>query len=137
MIQRCAVVRNGLVENVIICDPRSAHLLADYAIIASDSANIGFSYADGVFTAPHERPRYQTSGLTFQQFMSLFAPSERAAIVGSDDCSVRLFLLMASGAGRLDLSSQELVEGLESLVDAGLLAPSRVSMIQSGAKPEP
>jgi len=51
-----ACVKNGIVENVIVCD----HAFADYiankwdAVVPSQGSGIGWTYADGVFSAPEE-----------------------------------------------------------------------------------
>lgn len=78
---------------------------------------------------------YQTTGLTFLQFMALFSSAEQGAIVSSTDTQVKLFLLMATGAGALDLGNPEVVSGVNYLASLGLIAAARVAVILSGAPP--
>ncbi len=73
--------------------------------------------------------------LTFLQFMALFAPSEQAAIVASADPQVRLFTLMAAGAGALQLNNSEVVAGVNYLVTAGILTSARASAVLAGSAP--
>jgi hypothetical protein len=67
--------------------------------------------------------------------MALFAAAEQAAIVGSGDAQVRLFILMATGGGALDLTNPEVVGGVNYLASLGLIAVARVSRILTGAPP--
>lgn len=48
MIIRCAVIESGLVANVIMADP-AEYQPEGSTVVASDTANIGDTYADGEF----------------------------------------------------------------------------------------
>lgn len=53
MITRCALIQNGTVVNVIMADP-AEYQPDGYEVVASETANIGDTYSEGVFTAPVE-----------------------------------------------------------------------------------
>lgn len=48
MIVRCALIQSGIVINVIMADP-DMYQPDGYEVVASDAANIGDAFADGVF----------------------------------------------------------------------------------------
>lgn len=81
--------------------------------------------------------------LSFPQFMALFTAAEQAAIVSATDTQTRLFLLMATGAGALQLTNPEVVAGVNYLATTsastppgpGLIASSRVAQILAGQAP--
>ena len=132
---RCAQVLNGSVINVIEADPSSFNPGDGSEIVAADTAEIGWTYSAGVFTPNAPPATYQTSDLSFLQFMALFTSAEQAAVVNSTDTQVRLFLLMATGAGALDLGNPEVVAGVNYLASLNLIAAARVAAILSGAPP--
>lgn len=90
--------------------------------------------------APVQQPRIL---LTFLQFMALFAPAEQAAIVNASDTQTRLFLLMATGAGTLDLSRVEVIAGVNYLAATpsstppgpGLITTARAAQILANQPP--
>jgi hypothetical protein len=133
--QRCAQILNGVVVNVIEADPASFDPGDGSQIVASEIAEIGWSYSAGAFKPGAASVAYQTCGLTFLQFMSLFSSAEQAAIANSTDTQVKLFLLMATGAGVLDLQNPEVVAGVSYLASLNLIAAPRVATILSGAPP--
>jgi hypothetical protein len=132
---RCAQVLNGVVVNVIEADPASFAPGDGSLIVASDTAQIGDSYANGAFTPATPSPTYQTAGLSFLQFMALFTPAEQEAIVSASDPQVKVFVLMAAGAGALDLGNSEVAGGVAYLQQAGLLQPARAARVLTGAPP--
>ena len=69
---------------------------------------------------------------TFLEFVNLFSPSEQAAIVSSNDHQVKLFTLMAAGAGTLQLTNPIVIEGVNYLVSLGLLTSDNAALILSG-----
>lgn len=73
--------------------------------------------------------------LTFLQFMALFASAEQVAIVNSSDPQVRLFLLMASGAGQIELAVPEVASDVNYLASAGLIASGRPAQILANQPP--
>ncbi len=84
-----------------------------------------------------------STNLTFLQFMALFTAAEKTAIVNSADPQVKLFLLMATGAGAISLTNAETVSGVNYLAATststppgpGLIAASRVAQILAGGPP--
>lgn len=132
---RCAEILNGVVVNVIEADPATFSPTDGSLIVASDTAQVGWTYASGVFTPVAPASAYQTTGLSFLQFIALFTLTEQAAIVNSADTQVKLFLLMATGAGALDLGNPEVVAGVNYLGSLNLIAASRIAAILSGAPP--
>jgi hypothetical protein len=133
--ERCAQILNGVVENIIVADPATFKPGDGSTIVASPTAQIGDTYANGVFTHVVAPVVYQTTGLRFLQFMALFTPTEQAAIVNSTDTQVELFVMMATGAGSIDLLNPEVIAGINYLASANLVASARVATILSGAPP--
>ena len=134
--QRCAQILNGVVFNVILADPMTFHPGDGSLIVASDTAQIGWTYAGSVFTpvAPPAPPP-QTTGLNFLQFMALFTPVEQASIAGSSDPQVKLFNLMATGAPQIDLTDARVAGGVNYLAMIGLITPARATTILAGIPP--
>jgi hypothetical protein len=131
--QRCAAIAGGVVVNVVVTDPAAALPGVD---CSNPAAQIGWTFANGVYAKPAAAaPVYPTTGLSFLQFLALFAPAEQAAIVASTDTQVRLFVLMADGAGTLDLTNPQVVAGVNYLASVQLIAAARVATILSGAPP--
>lgn len=63
--------------------------------------------------------------LSFLDFMGLFTATEAAAIAGSNDAQVRLFLAQATGAQYIDLGDARLAGGLDYLTALGILTSGR------------
>jgi hypothetical protein len=133
--QRCAQIVGGVVENVIIADPATFAPGDGSLIVASATAQVGWTYADDEFTAVTPPATYQTSGLTFLQFMALFSSTEQDAIVASTDTQTRLFVMMATGAGSIDLTNPEVIGGVDYLASINLIASGRVATILAGSPP--
>ncbi len=130
----------GVWQNTIVWDGASAYApqpgwtLHDVASLPVGGA-IGATLANGAWTAA-PAPAPPTQGLTFLQFMALFAPAEQAAIVASADAQVKLFTLMASGAsGAISLTNPEVVAGVGYLASIGLVTAARAAAILTGAAP--
>lgn len=131
--QRCAHIANGVVDNVVIADPAAPGPGVD---CSNPTAQMGWSFAGGVYTpAPAPAPVYQTEKLTFLQFMGLFTLTEQAAIISSPDIQVRVFVVMASGAGAIDLDNPQVSGGVQYLAALGLIAPARVAAVLAGMPP--
>ena len=132
---RQAHIVDAVVVNVIMA-PEDFAFEDGSLCVASDTANIGDTYADGVFASPPPQPPvYQTTGLNFLTFMALFTPDEQRAVVASNNTQVRLFNLMAAGAPSIDLDNPQVIGGVLYLAGLGLIAPARVPVILSGALP--
>ena len=101
--------------------------------VASATAQVGWTYMGGVFASVAPAVVYQTAGLTFLQFMALLTSAEQAAVANSTDTQTRLFVMMATGAGSLDLANPEVVSGINYLAAIGLIASARAATILTGA----
>lgn len=74
--------------------------------------------------------------LSFLQFMALFTPTEQAAIANSTDTQTRLFLLMATGTGTIDMTNAELIAGVNYLASGpSLIAAGRPAQILANQTP--
>ena len=129
--QRCAQILNGVVENVIVADP--SWVPGDGSIlVASATAQVGWTYMGGVFASVAPAVVYQTAGLTFLQFMALLTSAEQAAVANSTDTQTRLFVMMATGAPQIDLTNPEVAAGVNYLASINLITSARAATILSG-----
>jgi hypothetical protein len=131
--QRCAQILNGVVENVIEADPVLFVPSDGSTLVPSATAEIGWTYANGAFTPVAPAVSYQTTGLTFDQFMALFTAAEQAAINTSTDTQTRVFIAEAEGAPSIDLTNPTVTAGVNYLASINLIASSRVATILAGA----
>jgi hypothetical protein len=97
-------------------------------------AGVGWTQAGGAWSAPAAPPP-QTTGLTFLQFMALFTSAEQTAIVASSDAQVKLFVIMASGAGAIDLTNAEVIQGVNYLAGVDLITSAEATRILAGIAP--
>ena len=68
--------------------------------------------------------------------MALFTPAEQAAIVNSTDTQTKLFLLMASGAGMIQLNNAQVIAGVNYLASGpGLITNAEAARILAGQAP--
>lgn len=80
--------------------------------------------------APAESP------ISWLEFMALFTASEQAAIATSDDPTVAVFRMMATGlGGDMNLADPRVALGLDALVAAGLIASGRTADILARRAP--
>jgi len=96
--------------------------------------------ADGSPTpAAYVAPPAPPTTLTFLQFMALFTSAEQDAIIDSTDTQVRLFVLMATGAGTITLSDPEVIAGMGYLASPspgpGLITAARAAQILANIAP--
>lgn len=74
--------------------------------------------------------------LSFISFMNLFTKDEQLAISSSDDDQFKLFRLMATGAGIIDMGSQYTSDGVNYMATIGIIKKSRVAEILSMTPPQ-
>jgi hypothetical protein len=59
-MQRYAIIKNGIVENVIEYENAPSQPIpgfsSEYIAVADDTSSIGWTYANGVFTNPNPNP---------------------------------------------------------------------------------
>ena len=132
-VQRCAQILNGVVENVIVADPAVFVPTDGSTVVASATAQVGWTYASGVFTPVAPPVVYQVLGLDFVAFMALFTSAEEAAIITSADTQTREFVAMATGSPSIDLTNPLVIGGVEYLASINLITPARAATILSGA----
>lgn len=81
--------------------------------------------------AAYVAPPAPAPTLSFLQFMALFTAAEQAAIVNSTDTQTRLFMLMATGAGTLQLNDSEVIAGVTYLASGPSATPPGPALITS------
>ena len=121
---------------------------ADHALIPSDPRNADWQtyqawIAAGNVPTPYAASPPPPPTLSFLQFMALFTPAEQVAIVSSGDTQTKLFLLMAAGAGTLQLDNSEVVGGVNYLATPtgatppgpGLITALRAAQILANQAP--
>lgn len=74
--------------------------------------------------------------VSFISFMNLFTKDEQLAIASSDDDQFKLFRMMATGAGIIDMGSQYTVDGVNYMAAIGIIKESRVAEILSMTPPK-
>jgi hypothetical protein len=113
-------------------DPRNADWQAYQAWLAA-----------GDMPNPYVAPPAPPPTLSFLQFMALFTSAEQDAIVNSADTQTKLFMMMATGSGGLQLTNPEVVGGVNYLASTstvtppgpGLITAARAAQILAGQAP--
>lgn len=67
--------------------------------------------------------------ISFIEFMGLFTGPEKMKIVSSVDPEIKLFTLMASGAGVIPVNSDGFINGINYLFSMGILTEERKNQI--------
>jgi hypothetical protein len=110
------------------------------ALIPADPGNRDWQIyqvwlSEGNIPDPADTPLPIPQTYTFLQFLSLFTPTEQAALVNSTDPQVKLFNLMAAGAGGMQLNNAEVVQGVNYVASVGIIANTRITAILAGQAP--
>ena len=121
-----AIIENGTVTNMAVAD---IPLAANW--IETDTAGIGWTYADGVFTPPVVVPPPPVRVLSKVAYLKRFTQTERiniraaAAVNPVVDDYVQLLNL----TNEVDLDDPDTVGGVNALEAAGLLSAGRAAEI--------
>lgn len=75
------------------------------------------------------------ASLTFLQFMALFTSAEQDALVTSTDTQTKLFILMASGSGSIQLNNSEVIAGVNYVASIGIITTARAAQVLAGTAP--
>ena len=114
---RYAIIKNGIVENVIDADAEFVAALPDHCEF-SDVAGIGWTW-DGEFTPPPAPPALpQLRHISVGQFFDSFG-AQKYPILASDNPNVKALILDCQVRSYIDLDNQSLPAGLAMLVALG------------------
>lgn len=141
---RYALIQNGVVTNVIEADPDHLPEIPDTTLMPSETAGIGWTYADGTFKAPEpETPITQTSArITRLAFRNRFTQAEKVALElaaldnpsapmaqRQQSAALRAHLKDLDAASWVDLTRPETVAPLQMLEASGLIGEGRAAAI--------
>lgn len=133
-----AVIQSNTVINIVQWDGASPFTPGSgitTALLSSlpVGAGVGWVLSGGTWSAPAVVP--QTTGLTFQQFVSLFTVAEFNAIIAASITNPSImigFMKLVSYSGTIDLSSPLVTTSLNGLVALSLLTSPRRTAILAG-----
>lgn len=134
MTRTCIVnLGTGLVENVVemghpLQTPNAVEHTEPpqgYLFVASDTGQIGATYANGTFTAPTPAPSAPVPlpPPTPRQWLERLSPATQLALetAALTNAQVALWLRKATGNPSIDVTQQETRDGVAAMVAAGLL----------------
>jgi hypothetical protein len=134
MTRTCIInLSTGLVENIVEMgmQPPAANVVEHieapqgYLYVASDTARIAATYANGVFTDPPPLPAVTVRlPPSPREWLERLSPQKQAAIAagGIANAQILLWLLKAAGATAINVTLQETKDGVAALVAAGILS---------------
>lgn len=107
-------------------------------LMASATAEPGWSYTGGKFTAPPVEPVPLKRQFSFLEFMDLFTGPEQLSLAGAamTDAATKLWYDRAVGAQIISLDDARLTAGLDAMVAAELLTVPRRDRVLQGLGPE-
>lgn len=73
--------------------------------------------------------------ITSFQFMGLFTAAEQLALANSTDTQAKLFVMLATGAGTIDLTNAQVVQGVNYVASIGLITTERAAQVLAGQPP--
>ncbi len=137
---RIALIRNGIVENVIEADMDFAQTLGfDAAVEDTDTAvGIGWGYMNGAFVAPPAPPVETPAPVTNMSrldFLKRFTSDERIAIRASTDPVILDAQEMLGLAEFIDVSDPYTVQYVNYLASNGFITQDRVAQILAPVTP--
>lgn len=132
-----ALIRNGVVENVVLADAAYVATLTGYdAVIANPAAGVGWLYDGQAFTAPEpvEPPPPAPAvipALTQLQFRLLLTQAERLKCreLRQQDLVLDDFLGLLDIAQEVELSNPLTIYGLSYASSIGCFTPERLAQI--------
>ena len=112
-----AIINSGIVDNIALAE---APLAANW--IETETAGVGWTYLDGVFTPPPTPeptpepalPKHISVGSFFDRF-----GAQKYPILASTDVMVRALIQDCSVRSYIDLDNAQLPYGLDMLIAAG------------------
>lgn len=122
----------GRAITIVLGTPQGDIYTIDGVVVAFPSGTTqtqALSTLNGMAPAGHTTPK---TSYSFLEFMALFTLTEQALIVVSNDVQVKLFVMMATGAGVIQLDDSEVVQGVEYLTTVNLITTARAAAILSG-----
>jgi hypothetical protein len=126
----CTVIAN---DNIVY---KLADNLANSTINTITNSMLFFNANNGIYgSVASYIPKILPRIYTFLEFMALFTILEQNAIVNSVDTQIKLFLLMATGSGGLQLNNSEVIAGINYAVSINLLTSARGTQILAGQIP--
>ena len=130
---RITLIKNNIVENVVECTSLSSarSIFTDYECKETTNEQIGDEMQNGAVKT-HATAQKITI-ITKTEFLSRFTDQELAAIYTHDtiDVAIKILLDKVNNADDIDLTSAELLEGLNYLYDNNYLSLERMLEIVS------
>ena len=140
---RYAIIQSGIVINVIEADPEHLPSLPGMQLLASETAGVGWAYADGAFTPPvTQPPAALDTRITRLAFRNRFTTAEKVALElaaldnpstpmaqRQQSAELRAHLKDLDAASWVDLTRPETGAALQMLEASGLIGEGRAAAI--------
>lgn len=127
---RIALIKNGVVDNVIESDLEFASTLPDYdTVIASEVAGPGWLYTDGTLVSNDVEVIGTASPSTPLSFLRRFTLAERIDIQQSEDPIVKDAMLMFNVAQDVQLDDPDTVAFVHYIANMGIISQARADEI--------
>lgn len=135
---RYAIIQSNMVTNVCEWDGVTTFTPGNGASVTLLSSlpigvGVGWTLSGSTWSAPATAP--QTTGLTFQQFVSLFTVAEFNSIIGASITNPAImigFMKLVSYSGNINLNMPLVTTSLAGLVSLGLITSGRQTAILAG-----
>lgn len=134
-----AAIQNGVITGVILWDGVSPYTPGGGVTLTlmgslPPGVWLGWSLNGGNWVPPAAAP-IPTTGLTFQQFCSLFTSAEMNTIITGCTTNPTIligFLKLVASSGVIDVNSAAVQADLAGLVTLGMITSARKTAIQAG-----